>query len=104
MPYTSNWTGGLDNKATILTISANYKLTDAEKRRDIIVNATEQNLTLNADATDGDVLLVYNAGDNGVSVTKNDADENGAFVDSGAFVYLIASVGETTFDKITIKE
>ena len=92
MPYTSNWTGGLDNNAALIQYADGYKLKPEEKKPFIFVSAAKANDVLFVDLAYGEAVIITNAGENAAYIQNNEDDE-GAALQAGE-VAVVLSWGE----------
>lgn len=91
MPYTSNWTGGLDNQIVALSISDSYELAANERRQNISVTCSAASKTVTLGMADGETCIITNVGGTNAVTIKNVSGDTGVSLGAGKVAYVIAS-------------
>lgn len=91
MPYTSNWTGGLDNQIVALSISDSYELAANERRQNISLTCSAASKTVTLGMADGETCIITNVGGTNAVTLKNVSGDSGTSLGTGKVAYVIAS-------------
>ena len=100
MPYTSNWTGGIDNIVVPLSISASYELAANERRQNISVTCSAASKTVTLGLDEGETCFITNVGSTNAITLKNVAGDTGTSLATGKVAYVI---GSKTADATVVK-
>lgn len=91
MPYTSNWTGGLDNQIVALSISDSYELAANERRQNISVTCSAASKAVTLGMANGETCIITNVGGTNAVTVKNVSGDSGVSLGAGKVAYVIAS-------------
>ena len=91
MPYSSNWTGGLDNQIVALSISDSYELKAEERRQNITVTCSAASKVVTLGMDGGETCFITNVGGTNAVTIKNVSGDTGVSLGAGKVAYVIAS-------------
>ena len=91
MAFTSNWTGGYDTLAAVVTFSDTVALTAAERKPVICATASAASKKLQLDLGDGEVAIVINVGGTNAFTAINLEGDTGTSIAAGKVALIVGS-------------